>query len=1142
MGSLSNDDARRAWDPTYLTSQAERQVKIRKCTDLASVLLTVPPTYRGVLSDLFGRLTDGLEQRDQLTRARSKLQGLKDKGEVPFSYNSLRLPVLQYQKGMRQQWNETWLLPAQDKLTTLKKEYVALELQLLDRQLNLMGEQLDEKVFVAEAWQLLSETFAKRDVKEMYEVVLDATASWPTGLNGPQIQRSTYNPLKSEVQALQLDLPTYIRKVIDLKLDLIERIHSHGKKKAAEKRDVVMAVEEVASTAQKEAQEVVNKEVQRQLAAALKTYGITQAPSSSKKVGMFDQRFHQDPTHSFAIAECSSAGQGQINQGQEEGEEGEEPEFSQGGSPGWEQTPTPSWRRQRSQEEWEAREFKRERKAAVEALKRKPWTFGVPSSLPDEILTLPYSDQVDVLLSRAPLALLDSNRFRSSIHVQPGLDVPLNIQHDLSASLKFMFGTKIDRSLIQSAYTDLVRRIRWKWHFLLEGGSGDDYDPDYDVVKELDDSKKKQPETAHPHIERGLQAGQDYVSHVMTLLPDADNSPRVPIPLNLERARKFVVANNLIVTSTDKNLGVAVFKREWIHSQAEALFGNEDDYTHMTIPETLRHLTGMANAIDELCETHLEDSKQLATFLSHCVPGRDERNEWANWKKYIPEAYAIPKIHKNPWKGRPICPGFCLPQNPASKVLSKTVRPFIDQIPWVIQGSKDFVKKLANIRIPPGRKAFIVSADVVAFYPSVDTASLRQILNSFAETSLVPTDVQEAGPDCPPSYAEERLDYYNRLFEIALASPVMTFNEKILAQIKGLPMGAAGSPDAANIYGYWYEQEWMDKVTSNDDILAYFRYLDDVYNVVLAETPDEALELLSFVSLGDVKLLWEPPTDRANFLDLTTWIHEDGTIHHEPFVKAMSHRERIPWSSAHPLDVKRGTFSSEISRLATLCSEKEEYLKQCEEAVNLYIGRGYPPKVVRSWLVKQQEKRWEDRVADKAGDPSGDTFFTLKTHFNEAWGSFNVGELQSRILHQWRDFNSTTIIGKRKRGRDDQGRPTVRRARVTLQGAEYPGQSRLNFTSEDGRNPVELVGLAGARSGYALGIPLDNYRTMVSKGTEKWVNTAKFLVSRKRNTQLWDITRAWNKTVWTKYMEQSGMRNPFDPLYEGPIFPNEDDE
>ena len=1139
--------ARKAWDPTHLDAQVERQVKIRACLDLTTVLNTVPSAYRGVLSDLFARYMHKVEQRDQLTRARSKLEGLKAKKEFPYSYNSLKLPTIQYQGGMRDLWNENWNLPAQNDLTILKQRLLDTEIAFVKKEQERMIELIDERAAVQEAWKSLDEAFKRRDPGDMYFVQLGT--DWE--MEGTEISmvQSKVNPLRDELRALQVDLPVYFRKVLDLKMDLIERIHGKGAKKAAEKSKVDAEVQDVASSSNKEAVEAINKEVQKQVAAALKAAGVAPAPTSSKqKVRSGAWRSHMNPTHTAAPArrelESQQEETGTNTQGQEEVEEGEEDfvGYGQGGSPGRQEAKTPAWRRKQAESQFFFREQKREAESLVAVLKSKPWTFGVPSSYPDEILTLPHSYQVETLLSRAPVALLDSNRFRSSVHVQPGLDVPLAIQHDLSASLKFMFETKIDKSLIQKAYSDLVRRTRWKWYFLGQGNAHEEYDPDYAVVpRDEDETRRKVPEAAHPHIERGLQAGQDYVSEVMTLLPDADNSRRVPNPLNLKRAREFMVSNNLIVTSTDKNLGVAVFKREWIFSQAVALFGNREDYTPWSPQNATDYLTTMADLIRELCTIHLHDSKQLSTFMSHCIPTPNQVNDWANWVNFVPEAYAIPKIHKNPWKGRPICPGFCLPQNPASKVLAKTVRPFIDQIPWVIQGSKDFVKKLANVRIPQGRKGFIVSADVVAFYPSVDTTKLREILGQFAEHTLVPIDLQKAGddPTLPSDYAERRLDYYDRLFQIALAPPVMTFNDQILVQQRGLPMGAAGSPDAANIFGYWYEQMWMDQVTSNDDILFYGRYLDDIYCVVVADTPDEARNLLSFVSLGDVNLLWEPPSDKAVFLDLTTWIKDDGSIYHEPFVKAMSHRERIPWSSAHPLDVKRGTFSSEISRLATLCSDKSVYLTQCEEAVNLYIGRGYPPAVVRSWLAKQKEKRWEDRVADKAEDPSGNTFFTLKTHFNEAWNSFNVGELQTRILHHWREFDSDSTLGRRRRGRDSLGDPPpARRVRVTLQGSEFPGQSRLAFVNEADGNRAEVSGLTGVRSG----LDAENDRLQVSAWTKEWVDTAKFLVSRRKNTQLWDVTRVWNKTVWDAYLERSGLRRPFDPLYEGLVILNEEDE
>jgi len=819
-------------------------------------------------------------------------------------------------------------------------------------------------------------------------------------------------------------------------------------------------------------------------------------------------------------------------QGEEEGEKVPSGSLSQGGSPG-EATATPSWRRKRAQEEWSIREGKRKAEAAVEDLLRKPWTFGVPNSYPDELLSLPFSYQASVLLTRAPISLLEANRFRSEVHVQPGLNVPIQIQHDLSASLKFMFERQIDKTLITKAYADLVRRVRWKWFFI--DRVGDQYDPDYDVSKADDKTKKKSAPEAHPLIERGLRAGQDYVTSIVASIPDANTLPRPLVPINLKLAHEFVVSNNLIVTSTDKNLGVAVFKREWIHDQACKLFDDEDNYSSLSVQEALAYLKKGAKFIRELCDDHLQDEEQLSTFLSHCIPSAKDDDEWRNWRKFVPEAYAIPKIHKNPWKGRPICPGHSLPQNPASKVLAKTVRPYIEQFPWVIKGSKDFVRKLRDVKIPRNRKAFIVSADVVAFYPSVDTNLLQQILERFADQTLVPDEIAKG--EILERNRERRVDFYKRLFHVALAEPIMTFNDRIICQHKGLPMGAAGSPDAANLFAAWFEIEWMERVDNNADILFYGRYLDDIYSIVLADTPDEALSMLSFISLGDVKLLWEPPSDKANFLDLTTRIDGD-SIFHEPFVKAMSHRERIPWSSAHPLDVKRGTFASELSRLATLCSERGTFDQQCEEAVNLYIGRGYPPATVRHWLKGQREKRWEDRLSDKKDeDSSARTYFTLKTYFNDAWKYFNVGELQTRITTHWKSLAGTESVAGVKRKQPAGVIPRSRkRVRVALQGQQWPGQSRLTFTQEDGSDLAEGVRLDVGHENTVFSDAL-----LQRKTAESWVNTGKFLVSRKKTTQLWDVTRTWNKSVWDTFLDETGARRPFDPSYEGLVVPNHED-
>ena len=1143
MNEAGYRSALRAWDPTHSSAQAERQVKIRACLDLAAVLNTVPSAFRGVLSHHFAMYTEKIDAADQLKRALKRMNKQKAKKEVPPAYNSLKLPTVHFQKGSKDQWNETWSQPAEADLVQFKLALFDREITLQNQQIVRMMEHMDELTLVKNAIVALREEYEKRpheDMQILVPLTSDELKTWPSIT---PVYKTVPSPLRDELQALEVDMSVYFRKVLDLKMDTIERIHGRKDRKAEDKRKAdTMAVDE-ASPSTKTTEETVNSLLQRQFAAREKAMFkklesiVASSPKIKKnKVSEVFNVKHTNPTHSVSLGPRRthvSRTEGEETEAEGAEEEEESCREGQGGSSGEETTP--SWRRFRSGQAWTEREGKRKAEAEVEVLLGKPWTFGKPNSYPDGLLSLPPTYQAQVLLTRAPVSLLDANRFRSPVHVQPGLDIPMSIQHDLSASLKFMFERQVDKNLIKEAYADLVRRIRWKWFFINE--VGDDYDPDYDVSISDPSKKKKKAPDAHPLIELGLKAGQDYVYECMTSIPDDVTGKRPTVPLNLERAREFLVTNNLIVTSTDKNLGVAVFKREWIYDQAHRLFDDEENYFSLTVEEAVGILSFLSLRIRELCEFHLQDKEQLSAFLSHCLPSAGDVHEWVNWRKFVPEAYAIPKIHKNPWKGRPICPGFSLPQNAASKVLAKTVRPFVDQCPWVIQGSKDFVRKLADVKVPAGRKAFIVSADVVAFYPSVDTNILHEILVKFAEHTLIPDEIQRG--ELTSQNVERRADYYSRLFDIALSPPIMTFNDRIIGQHKGLPMGAAGSPEAANMYAIWYELEWMDKVTNDADLLFYGRYLDDIYTVVLAETPDEAKAKVSFISLGDVKLLWEPPSDKADFLDLSTRLELDG-IYHEPFVKAMSHRERIPWSSAHPLDVKRGTFSSEISRLATLCSARDTFDQQCEEAVNLYIGRGYPPATVRHWLKGQKEKRWEGRLSVKTdGVETTNTFFTLKTHFNDAWKYFNVGELQTRVTAHWKDLADPTRVAGVKRGRTagvDNDPRQRKRVRIALQGQQWPGQARLAFTQEENSNPVDGIRLTAA-SEYSV-----NAQSLVDrKAAEQWTNNGKFLVSRRKNTQLWDLTRTWNKTIWDAYLEQSGALRPFDPAYEGLVIPNHED-
>ena len=359
MGPLEEGGPRRAWDPTHQSAQAERQVKIRACLDLATVLNTVPSAYRGVLSDAFARFTEKIDSRDQLTRAKSKLERLRLAKEVPHTSNSLKLPTVQFQKGSRDLWNELWSLPAESKLKKFKLELMDDEINFHTAQLLRLEKAMDSRELVKDTWNALFALYEARPKFTTYKVNAFGEATdaggWP--VDTPTLEVSNVDFLKNELQALQVDLPVYFRKVYDLKMDTIERIHGKGKKKAEEKQKVDVEMEDIASSSTKEAQEAVNQLVQKQIAAAFKARGIP-APSPSKKVrGVRVSGYHQNPTHSFPAgrqrqAEASPEAR-TYTQGEKEGEEGcQEGRLSTLGEGTGDGPQTPaSYRRRRSQEE-----------------------------------------------------------------------------------------------------------------------------------------------------------------------------------------------------------------------------------------------------------------------------------------------------------------------------------------------------------------------------------------------------------------------------------------------------------------------------------------------------------------------------------------------------------------------------------------------------------------------------------------------------------------------------------------------------------------------------------------------------------------------------------------------------------------------
>lgn len=353
----------------------------------------------------------------------------------------------------------------------------------------------------------------------------------------------------------------------------------------------------------------------------------------------------------------------------------------------------------------------------------------------------------------------------------------------------------------------------------------------------------------------------------------------------------------------------------------------------------------------------------------------------------FPEFYVIPKIHKNPTGYRPIVPCYNNITEPASKVVSKMLKPLYPEYPTILKGTKDLAQRISKLKLSRHRKVFIITGDIVAYYPNIpiDLAVpiVARLFMKYANEH---------------SYTTQQKHIFMSCLQIAVRSPLfMKFDNKFYEQIRGVPMGAACSPDIANMYGAYYESLF----TEDPHIPFFGRFIDDCLAIVYADTAEEALRLVTDrVKYDDCSLTWEVTEWQAPFLDMLLYIDPaTNQIEHKPYKKPLNHLERIPWASHHPLDVKRGTFIGELSRLATLSSKTFHYLDAIKELKLLYLCRGYPMNLIESWSKNHADKRWQNRLEETVQD-AGD-LFVLKSSFNPLWEDFDVKTLFAGIKKSW---------------------------------------------------------------------------------------------------------------------------------------------
>ena len=964
MGSTANNAA------------ASRHGAISTMSSFGEVLNAVPQGYREILRAplraialLAAKWVSAREHWDSLKVHQAK-------GTFPPNIKGMHYPQIE----LCAEYKAT----VADELRNSRSIFDAFAKAMLDEhtnlaeaQVNFLDEQLSPELCAADAASKLE---AQRT--ELSKFNTEPKSSNVVGENGQQTLSAwvTSSSFTREYSHLKIDLPILIARIISIEKQryFIDRSKRENKMKLREAADVEMGDDTNSSRA-------ISDIVKKELAASIKKLKLV-----SDDDLLLISSFSNNVLGKRLRSEEQPEGQQEERRTRRQKEAGSY--FCQEAASYWEvQGPTsqtPTRQRQEGQ------------RKAESIIATANLRYDMPGTWPDEVLLIPYPLAIRYLLRSVTPAHLEAVRFRGGVHLGPDVSVPDNICIILSAGLKYMPRVKLETRLVIDAYDDFCDRLRWKITWLKNSARKPNqvlepedkispYDPDYRITKD-----RVSCDRVEGYIEDGLDAGRKYCQQFIDTFEPGQSSHRSkPELIRAQEVVTFLKERKYLVLPTDKNLGVSVVTRQWFITNTVKLLNDPIAYRKISfeeVTEILEKTIAKVNTMADLAETGLQHV-QLAEFL----------RQYANLDSFtstnLPTFYGIPKIHKQPVKMRPIVPCHSAAQNPAAKYISKSLKAVLEHCPFVLKGTKDLAIRLHKAKVSTSRKKFLVSFDIVAYYPNLPLTEAIDLVSKRWK------DV------CKPSLTEQAM--FKMGIELACRNLVCQFDGSYFLQLQGIAMGVACSPDISNIYGACYEEVFMNQPDMTERIAFYGRFIDDGFIIIYAETAEEALSFCKErVHIGGLELTWDVSELNTPFLDMMVYIDPlTGKIEHKPYRKARSHTERIPYISHHPQDVKRGTFLGEMSRMAVLSSNPDNYLAALHDLQGIYIARGYPADLVRKWTKDNCAKRWKNRLEESNRNKPvvnrnvalGNDLLVLKTTFNPIWDTFNIHELANVVVDHW---------------------------------------------------------------------------------------------------------------------------------------------
>ena len=461
----------------------------------------------------------------------------------------------------------------------------------------------------------------------------------------------------------------------------------------------------------------------------------------------------------------------------------------------------------------------------------------------------------------------------------------------------------------EQAFKDYARSVRLRIMFSRRD-NGRSFDRRYHVP-----NPAWQPSRASPAVEAQLEDLGQRLRETQASLPRHEG-------FNCSREEREALHNlchdaDIIVKPADKNLGLTLITREWYIAECERQLTDTCTYERVhsvSLPGIQRRMLSF-----------------IATLDGGIPPNE---HKWLTREterlSQLPQFYIMPKLHKDPVKGRPIVACHSWSTWPLSKWVANRINTYAGAQETVLTDTNALIAMLRGVEFAEDDAVLLSTADVESLYTSIPIPDAL---------SAVEERLRTCGVD------ETFLQITIAAIELVLKLNFFEFNGRIYHQKRGLAMGTPLAPPVANMFLASLEARLMRGIPPP---VLYVRFLDDILVVqTLSETEPEGLLWDGLHAMHpDIRLTRESSPCMVDFLDLQ--IYRDGKkLLHRVHQKALNKYLYISPRSCHPRHVIEGFVRTELIRYARNSSTELDFVRICHAFSNRLRERGFHPTFLK---------------------------------------------------------------------------------------------------------------------------------------------------------------------------------------------------